>query len=141
MTHVQVSVDINLIVENVKKKFDFATGDLIFLNIWWNLAGEGARKKIKWHIYILILILPHTHKKTFKQIKGTPLVAQWLESICQCKRYGFDPWSQKIPHAADQLSPCTTTAKLLLQSPGTAAIEPMFCDEKSHCNQTPKHHS
>ena len=33
MTHVQVSVDINLIVENVKKKFDFATGDLIFLNI------------------------------------------------------------------------------------------------------------
>ena len=49
MTHIQVSVDINLIVENVKKKkkFDFATCDLIFLNYDGILAGEGAKKKIK----------------------------------------------------------------------------------------------
>ena len=28
----------------------------------------------------------------------------WLsgkESICQCKRHGFDPWSGKIPHAME----------------------------------------
>ena len=47
MTHIRVSVDINLIVENVKKKFDFATCDLIFLNYDGILAGEGAKKKIK----------------------------------------------------------------------------------------------
>ena len=41
----------------------------------------------------------------------------WLrdgESTCQCKRHGFDPWSGKIPHAADQLSPSTTTAEPVL---------------------------
>ena len=28
----------------------------------------------------------------------TPLVAQWLKKfICQCKRWGFDPWVWKIP--------------------------------------------
>ena len=27
-----------------------------------------------------------------------PLVAQWLKKfICQCKRWGFDPWVWKIP--------------------------------------------
>ena len=27
---------------------------------------------------------------------------------------GFDPWSGKIPHAAEQLSPCTTTTEPVL---------------------------
>ena len=40
----------------------------------------------------------------------------WLsgkESACQCKRPRFDPWSRKIPHVAEQLSPCTTTVHCL----------------------------
>ena len=28
---------------------------------------------------------------------------------CRCSRYGFCPWSGKIPHAAEQLSPHATT--------------------------------
>ena len=31
----------------------------------------------------------------------------------QYKRHGFDPWSRKIPHAAEQLSLCTTTPELM----------------------------
>ena len=31
------------------------------------------------------------------------------ESSCQCRRHGSDPWSAKIPHAEEQLSPCATT--------------------------------
>ena len=27
------------------------------------------------------------------------------ESTCQCGGHGFDPWSGRIPHAAEQLSP------------------------------------
>ena len=27
--------------------------------------------------------------------------------------HGFKPWSGKIPHAAEQLSPCTTTEPVL----------------------------
>ena len=40
------------------------------------------------------------------------LAPWWLsgkESAYQCRRYRFDSWSRKIPHATEQLSPCTTT--------------------------------
>ena len=40
------------------------------------------------------------------------------ESICQCGRHGFDPWSRKI------LDPCTTTIEAVLQSLGTTTTEP-----------------
>ena len=43
----------------------------------------------------------------------------WLsgkESTCRKQR--LNPWSRKIPHAAEQLSPCDTTiAPLLYRSP------------------------
>ena len=38
---------------------------------------------------------------------GTSLV----ESACQCRGHRFNPWSRKIPHATEQLSPCTTTTE------------------------------
>ena len=31
------------------------------------------------------------------------------ESACQCRVHGFDPWSEKIPRAMEQLSPCAAT--------------------------------
>ena len=31
-----------------------------------------------------------------------------------CKGHGFKPWSGKIPHAAEQLSPCATTTEPVL---------------------------
>ena len=33
------------------------------------------------------------------------LVAQWERVHCQGRRYRFDPWSGKIPHATEQLRP------------------------------------
>ena len=41
-----------------------------------------------------------------------PRLPWWLsakESACQCRRNWFNPWGGKIPHAAEQLSSCTTT--------------------------------
>ena len=38
---------------------------------------------------------------------GTSLVVQYL----QCRGHVFNPWSGKIPHAAEQLSLCTTTTE------------------------------
>ena len=38
----------------------------------------------------------------------------WLsgkEFACPCRRCGFDPWSRKIPHAAEQLSPYAVTTE------------------------------
>ena len=37
-----------------------------------------------------------------------------VKTACQCRRHGFDPWSGKIPHAAEQLSPCATTTEPVL---------------------------
>ena len=41
------------------------------------------------------------------------------ESICQCRGHRFEPWSGKIPHAAEQLSLCATTTE-----PAYRACEP-----------------
>ena len=41
----------------------------------------------------------------------------WLsgkESTYQCRKLRFDPWSRKIPHASEQLSPCSTTTEPVL---------------------------
>ena len=57
------------------------------------------------------------------------LVAQWLRICCQCRRHGFDPWSGKIPHAAEQLSPCTTATEALVprarEKPARSNKDPM----------------
>ena len=33
------------------------------------------------------------------------------QSSYQCGGHGLDPWSGKIPHAVEQLSPCTATTE------------------------------
>ena len=61
--------------------------------------------------------------------KGKSTGLAWWPSdkdpTCQCMRHGFDPWSWKIPHAAEQLSPCASTVEPVLWSPGTTDAEPM----------------
>ena len=42
---------------------------------------------------------------------GLPWWCSGWESGCQCRGHGFEPWSGKIPHTAEQLSPCTTTTE------------------------------
>ena len=59
----------------------------------------------------------------------------WLsgeESACRhYRRHGFHPSSRKIPHAAKQLSLCTTTLEPVLWSPEAAPIEPIHCSYQS----------
>ena len=44
-----------------------------------------------------------------KSFLGLPWWRSGSESSCQCRGHGFEPWSGKIPHAAEQLSPWATT--------------------------------
>ena len=37
--------------------------------------------------------------------------------------HGFEPWSGKIPHAAERLSPCATTTEPALYSPRATTTE------------------
>ena len=51
---------------------------------------------------------------TFKSIKYSQGLPWWLsggESACQCRGHRFGPWSGNIPHAMEQLNPCTTAVK------------------------------
>ena len=44
-----------------------------------------------------------------REPSGLPWWLSGKESTFQCRRCGFHPWSGKIPHATEHLSPCTTT--------------------------------
>ena len=43
--------------------------------------------------------------------QGTSLVVQWLRICLPVQGRGFDPWSGRIPHAAEQLSLCATSTE------------------------------
>ena len=59
-----------------------------------------------------------------KIIIGLPWWRSGWGSACQCRGHGFGPWSRKIPRAAEQLSPCATTAEPVLWSPRATTTEP-----------------
>ena len=49
-----------------------------------------------------------------REPSGLPWWLSGKEATCQCRRCGFHPWSGKIPHAAEHLSPCATTTESVL---------------------------
>ena len=49
---------------------------------------------------------------------GLPWWLSGKESTCCCRKHEFDPWSGKIPNAAEQLSLYTATVELVLE-PGS----------------------
>ena len=54
------------------------------------------------------------------------------ESACQCRGYGFEPWSGKIPHAAEQLGPWATITE-------PARLEPMLRNKRGRDSERPAH--
>ena len=80
-------------------------------------------------------------KRRYIKNSGTSLVAQWLR-ICLPMQggHGFDPWSRKIPHAAEQLSLCATTTEPACHNYRSAhALEPVLCNKRSHRSEKPVH--
>ena len=51
------------------------------------------------------------HSTWSKTCRGFPWWLSGEESIFQCRRQSFIPWSGKIPHAAEQLNPCAILLK------------------------------
>ena len=52
------------------------------------------------------------HNLVFKKaIWGLPWWRSGWESACQCRGHGFEPWSERIPHAAEQLNPWATATE------------------------------
>ena len=69
------------------------------------------------------------------QFLGLPWWRSGWESACQCRGYGFKPWSGKIPRAAEQLSPWATTTEPVRLEPvlrngrGRDSERPAHCDK------------
>ena len=69
----------------------------------------------------------------FKNVKiGLPWWRSGWESACWCRRHGFEPWSGKIPHAAEQLGPWATTTE-------PARLEPVLRNKRGRDSERPAH--
>ena len=63
---------------------------------------------------------------------GFPWWRSGWESACQCRGHGFEPWSGKIPHAAEQLGPWATTTE-------PVRLEPLLCNKRGRDSERPTH--
>ena len=69
-----------------------------------------------------LTVNPYSSCKTL--LRNYPGRPRWLsdeESACQSRGHRFDPWSRRIPHASEQLSPCATALEPVLWSPGESS--------------------
>ena len=64
-------------------------------------------------------------KVSFKRHKsGLPWQLSGKDSTCQHRRYGFLPWSGKIPEATEQLSLCTAIEPVCSRTQELQALKP-----------------
>ena len=87
---------------------------------WSDLATEVAAEAEAARIIMIV-------KGYIKINYGAPLMAQWLWICLQRRGHQMNPWSGKIPHAAEHLGLCTT-AKAMLLSTHAANTEPACCN-------------
>ena len=67
-----------------------------------------------------------------KRSTGLPWWRSGWESACQCRGHGFEPWSGKTPHAAEQLGPWATTTE-------PACLEPVLRNKRGRDSERPAH--
>ena len=63
---------------------------------------------------------------------GFPWWRSGWESACQCRGHGFEPWSGKIPHAAEQLGSWATATE-------SARLEPVLRNKRGRDSERPAH--
>ena len=97
------------------------------------LLAIEAQQNLGVHDPSVIWIFPcvpiHTAQK---KSPGLPWWRSGWESACQCRGHGFEPWSGKIPHAAERLGPWATIAE-------PARLEPVLRNGRGHDSERPAH--
>ena len=74
----------------------------------------------------------HCSRTKKDQLEGLPWWHSGWESACRCRGHRFEPWSGKIPHAAEQLSPWATTTE-------PARLEPVLRNGRGRDSERPAH--
>ena len=67
-----------------------------------------------------------------KKAGGLPWWRSGWESACQCRGHGFEPWSGRIPYAAEQLGPWATATE-------PAHLEPVLRNKRARNSERPAH--
>ena len=107
----------------------FSSNLPLSLCITWLFSGRLCAGPSRIMPFLFLSNLESQRDIGYKQIlhKNLFWVPWWLsgkDSGGQCRRYGFHRWSGKIPHAAEQLSPCATSPDPVPESPAAATTEP-----------------
>ena len=104
----------------------------------WAGLGYAWRTKLTgspplWSLEPRYHLLPSTNSNSgLKRNLGLPWWCSGWESACQCRGHRFEPWSGKIPHAAEQLGPCATTTE-------PARLEPVPRNKRGRDSERPAH--
>ena len=78
--------------------------------VWRRLLKKTENRAIMWPRNPTPRHIPNeSHNSKRYMQPGLPWYLSGKESACQCMRLRFSPWSRRIPHAVEQLSPCVTT--------------------------------
>ena len=103
--------------KNQRKKIHYTKGTVIQMATGCSSLKHGGQKKVK---------------AQTESAKAT-LVVQWVGIHHQRRAHRLDPWSGKIPAAAEKLSPCATAESTFLDS--------VLHNKRSPCNEKPAHHN
>ena len=86
--------------------------------------------------WIQLKVFPQTSMLRMRNRKTNRVGLPWWrggwESACQCRGHGFEPWSRKIPHAAEQLGPWATITE-------PARLEPVLDNKRGRDSERPAH--
>ena len=99
----------------------------------WRGCGEKGTLLHCWWECKLMQPLWTTVWRFLKKLKiGLPWWRSGWESAYQCREHGFEPWSGKIPHAAEQLGPWATITE-------PACLESVLCNRRGRDGERPTH--
>ena len=97
-------------------------------------AEASQRGKHMWTVIEGRLNICHMDEKGHSELKlgnlGLPWWRSGWESACQCRGHRFEPWSGRIPHAAEQLGLWATTTE-------PARLEPVLRNKRGRDSERP----
>ena len=112
-------------LEVFPSKFSYTSNPIILSADW--------RILILWlRVWVSKDSLDRTFENKRETEEGLPWWRSGWESACQCRGHGFELWSGKIPHAAEQLGPWATTTE-------PAHLELVLCNKRGRDSERPAH--